>query len=92
VVGVRARIDLTETGGPAPLGNVSAPLAPCAGSFPVWTSTLNDGTSWTSDCGGWATTSGGAALGNFNREQLWSNDCSAPGVCAYTAALYCFEQ
>ncbi len=86
--GLTANIDLTETGGPIPIGNTS-----CAGGgFPtVWTNTSNMGTGGNQVCDGFTSTNGGGRWGQANDLTQWTQWCSG-GVCTWESPIYCFQQ
>lgn len=81
-------INLTELGGPAPLGN-----ADCVG-VPVWTGTNQFGMfqnyNWT--CSGYTSNNGDGAWGRADSTtSSWTQWC-AGGPCNSLAPIYCFEQ
>jgi hypothetical protein len=92
---LRHPIDLTE------MGTMPAfkSTAPCSESFPVWTNTRPNGSTFDSglDCGDWLDPMGrNAALGDSQSTTAgWTQSCSffmSRVVCEDTAGLYCFEQ
>jgi cysteine-rich repeat protein len=84
-------IDVTETGGPAPV-----PAQSCAPGKPtVWTNTLQSGAVWNaSGCTAWTGIGDVARLGHAKATNLaWTKFCEGQaGTCGWKAALYCFEQ
>jgi hypothetical protein len=99
--GLSHDINVTETGGPPPVGTYE-----CGGTDPmVWSFTdpngnqidlnshSNAGTcnDWRSNAATWHAHSGAADCSMW---PWWTDICQNPasGVCAHTAALYCFEQ
>jgi hypothetical protein len=89
-----APINVTELGGPAPIGNTT-----CAGGGhpTVWTDVLATGNLWflNGNCAEWtsqAATSTSWGEANMTNTS-WSSWCSGGGaVCVWTSALYCFQQ
>lgn len=83
-------INVTETGGAAPQGNVGCP----PGNPTVWTATNQNGTlsNQASTCGNWTSTNGGSLWGRTTAvDGSWTNWCSG-GLCSWTAAIYCVQQ
>ena len=84
--------DVTETGGPAPMGS-----APCDSAV-AWTDTLPDGTLYdsTQTCGDWTDTFGGSSWGKIHDPSSeWTQGCDGSGhdeSCSTANALYCFEE
>jgi hypothetical protein len=91
---LRQPIDLTELGGPPPLGTVG-----CVNPA-VWSGTQNNGVlpQERGDCDDWSsTTSETAVFGSVFSTTMWSDACTlisgTPAkACGGSSALYCFEQ
>ena len=86
---ILSAIDLTESGGPTPIGDTS-----CAGGgFPtVWSATLSNGSSGGSTCGDWTSTNGGGQWGlGSATDATWTSWCSG-GICSWVSPIYCFQQ
>ena len=84
-----APINVTELGGPPPIGNTS-----CAGGgFPtVWSSTASNGTSGGSSCADWTSIAGGGQWGRADMtDGTWSSWCFG-GVCDWVSPIYCVQQ
>jgi hypothetical protein len=84
-----APINVTETGGPAPIGNTS-----CAGGgFPtVWSATNFNGASGGNACANWTSTMGSGLWGQANAtDSTWTSWCSG-GLCDWLSPIYCVEQ
>lgn len=82
-------INLTELGGPAPIGNTS-----CAGGgFPtVWSATSANGSSAGTACANWTSTAGSGLWGQANAtDGTWTSWCSG-GVCDWLSPIYCVQQ
>jgi hypothetical protein len=97
--GLSHAINVTEKGGPPPVGTYQ-----CGGMYPmVWSYTQANGNQigpriYAGNCNDWTSTAAtlqahsGAA--NAQTSPSWTDMCQEPasGACAQTAALYCFEQ
>ncbi|MCA9691087.1 MAG: hypothetical protein KC636_15890, partial [Myxococcales bacterium] len=84
-----APLNVTELGGPAPVGNTS-----CAGGGhpTVWTATLADANPWATACNDFTSTAGSGLWGEADlTNTFWSGWCSG-GNCSWVSAIYCFEQ
>ena len=84
-----APINVTELGGPAPIGNTT-----CAGGgFPtVWSATNSNGTSAGNACANWTSTAGSGLWGQADvTDSTWTNWCSG-GICSWVSPIYCVEQ
>jgi hypothetical protein len=96
-VGPQHAIDMTELGGPPPVGS-----AQCDPMWPlptVWTDTQPAGALFQASetCNSWSGGTGPSAWGIATYTgELWTLYCNGGGVpelsCMNTAALYCFEQ
>jgi cysteine-rich repeat protein len=86
-------INVTELGGSAPTSANNQ-----CGSKAVWSNTNSNGTplfpfAQTSACGDWTNTTGSGAYWLLGPAYGWYQWCGfGSGGCAWTAALYCFQQ
>ena len=86
---IDAALNLTESGGAAPVGNTS-----CAGGGhpTVWSATSQSGTYSGSACTDFTSTAGSGLWGEANMTNTsWTSWCSG-GVCTWTSSIYCFQQ
>jgi hypothetical protein len=92
-------INQTECGDPPPVGSHSGPCGSGSIIHPVMTATFRWGTpAITGNCANWTLEGeerGTAHLGDADAlDPEWTYTCvrSGPGMCDFTAPLYCFEQ
>jgi hypothetical protein len=84
-----AAINMTELGGPAPIGNTS-----CAGGgfATVWSATNTNGVSGGNACNNFTSNQGSGLWGQATvTNSAWSSWCSG-GVCTWNSPIYCFQQ
>ncbi len=84
-----APINVTELGGPVPVGNTN-----CAGGgFPtVWTSTASNATSQGSACTNWTSNVGSGRWGRADEVGgSWTSWCVG-GLCDWVSPIYCVQQ
>ena len=84
-----APINVTETGGPVPIGNTN-----CAGGgFPtVWSGTNSNGTSGGDTCGNFAANAGSGRWGRADETTgSWTSWCFG-GDCNWVSPIYCVQQ
>lgn len=82
-------IDMTETGGPAPVT-----ISICNLTAAVWTNTHTNGTlvDASQSCGNWTMTNGGSHWGFSNTAtSFWTHACMG-GSCGWQAPIYCLQQ
>jgi cysteine-rich repeat protein len=83
-----AAINMTELGGPAPIGDTS-----CAGGgfATVWTATNTNGTLSGNACTNFSDTAGQGLWGDADQTGSWTSWCSG-GICTWISPIYCFQQ
>ena len=86
-----AAINVTELGGPAPIGNT---LCLGGGQRAVWSNTTISGLQasplWS--CSNWTSSAGSSHWGLATSVGTsWTNWCNGP-MCSYTAPIYCVQQ